>query len=577
VKAGILVLAAVGALACAPSALADACGVPDSGPLWIDFAGHDAPVPARPGLVLAVASGTDTPKRMRDAGAGTVFYDLNFNRRVGTTTSPADPSLLEQRAKTFFDYVVTATGCQTPIVGLNELFGAQTPTPWSETNAQYRANVLAFAKALADLGARPLLSIPNPPFTSSPEAAEWWRQVSRVAILQRQVYFTSPNSAGISRLGPVAGSRVLRQGMRNVVNKLTQIGIPSGRISLSIQFHSSPGLGARAGLQPTSAWLELVKLKALAAKHVLREYKLHSVWSWGWATYNPNAVDPDKPAAACVWLWARDQSLCDGPAMAGPDFNASLTDGQLLVPPDARCVFPDGRRIERNAVNRFARLTGDIGYATSVLFEHAVLEAVEPVDPKEIASAERAVVRASFGGNRARYRAALAGAQLTLADARSVVAARLRRDVVQSRLRPPPPTRAQIADFLATYASAPVRLVDTTRGAPWLGGARRGWAVSTLAPQDLFSLAGPGEIDTPDGAFSVTRLGPSLPLGLLPRSQAEAVARSALAQFAREQVYRRWLLAEQQRRLATAVCLNDLLPTPSATDLSPFAPFLLPS
>ena len=101
-------------------------------------------------------------------------------------------------------------------------------------------------------------------------------------------------------LGPAGASRVLRQGMRNVVNKLTQIGIPSGRISLSIQFHSSPGLGARAGLQPASAWLELVKWKALAAKHVIREYKLHSVWSWGWATYNPNAVDPDKPAAACL-------------------------------------------------------------------------------------------------------------------------------------------------------------------------------------------------------------------------------------------------------------------------------------
>jgi hypothetical protein len=240
-------------------------------------------------------------------------------------------------------------------------------------------------------------------------------------------------------------------------------------------------------------------------------------------------------------------------------------------------VFEDGRQIERNAVSRFAALTGDLGYATSILFEHAVLEAAQPVDSKEVASAQRAVLRASFGGNRARYRAAVTGARLTLGDARAIIAARLRRDLVQARFRPAPPTRRQVADFLATYASTPVRLVGTTKSAPWLGGTRQGWAISTLAPQGVFGLKGPSEIDTPDGAFSVTPLGPVVPLGLVPRKQAEAAARSALSRFAREQVYRRWLHDEQVRRLSTAVCVNDLVPTPSATELAQFVPFLLPS
>ena len=126
---------AFAALAGAPSALADACGLPDSGPIWVDFAGHDAPIPAKPGMVLAVASGTDTPQQMRTAGAATVLFDLNFKNRVGTTSNPADPSLLEARAKTFFDYAVSVTGCQTPMIAENELFGAQTPTPWSRTGA----------------------------------------------------------------------------------------------------------------------------------------------------------------------------------------------------------------------------------------------------------------------------------------------------------------------------------------------------------------------------------------------------------------------------------------------------------
>src|SRR4051812_3965091 len=298
---------------------------------------------------------------MREQGAATVLYDLNFKNRVGTTAKPADPSVIEARAKSFYDYAVGVTGCQNPIVAENELFGAQTPTPWSDTNAQYRANVLAFLTALTNLGARPLLSVANPPFTGG-DAAEWWRQVSKVAVILRQVYFTSPNAKGLSALGPAAASRTMRTGMRGLVNRLTQIGIPSARIALQLQFNSSPGLGARAGLEPASAWFEIVKLEALAAKQVATQYKLAAIWSWGWATFNPNATpDPDKPAAACVWIWARDPTLCDGPAAAGADFDPSLTVGQATLPPGARCAFPDGT-IDRRAVSRITKLTGDEGY-----------------------------------------------------------------------------------------------------------------------------------------------------------------------------------------------------------------------
>ena len=310
----VALVAAVAALAGAPTALGDACGLPDSGPLWVDFAGHDAPVPAKPGMILAVASGTDTPAQMRSQGAATVLYDLNFNKRVGTTSNPADPSILDARAKSLFDFAVSVTGCQTPMIAENELFGAQTPTPWSTTNAQYRANVLQFLTALSKLGARPLISIANPPFTASDDAKQWWQQVSQVAVLLRQVYFTSPNAKGLYALGQERASRSLRQSLRGLVNHLTQIGIPASRIALQMQFTASPGLGARAGLQPTSAWLDVVKLEALAAKEVVKEFKINGVWTWGWATFNANVTpDPDKAAAVCVWLWVRDPSLCDAP------------------------------------------------------------------------------------------------------------------------------------------------------------------------------------------------------------------------------------------------------------------------
>ena len=581
-----VVLIAVGAGA--PSALADACGIPDTTPFWVDFGGHDAPIQARPGLVIAVASGTDVPAQIRAAGAATVMFDLNLNKRVGTTTNPADPSVLEARAKSLYDYAVSVTGCQTPMIAENELAGAQTPTPWSSNNAQYRANVLQFLTALAALGARPLLSIANPPYTARGRRL-WWQQVSKVAILLRQVYFTKPNAVGLYGLGPVAASRAMRQSLRGLVNHLTQVGIPSGRVALQMQFTSSPGLGTRAGLQPASSWLEIVKLEALAAKSVAQEFRSNGVWSWGWATFNPSvAPDPDKPAAACVWLWARDQSLCDGPAAAGEGFDASLTEGQLDVPAGARCIAGAATAattgtsdatavlIDRNSVSRFTKLTGDPGYAASVLLEQATLKAELAVNPRDVESAQRAVVAASFGGDLAKYRAAVVASKLTLADAQTIIATRLRRDEIEARFKPPTPTGEQIDDFIATYTDQQVRLVSSTRAAPWLGGAFRGWAVATLAPSEVFGLTAPGKIDTPDGTFDVTPVGAALPLGLLPRAQAVDVASVALGRLARERSYRSWLHGAEQKLLADASCLNDQIPTAEATDLSPFVPFLLP-
>ena len=171
----------------ASAARADFCGIPDTTPLWVDFAGHYAPIPAKPGMVLAIASGTDTPAAMRAKGAATVFFDLNFNNRIGTTTKPADPATIADKAKKEFDYAVATTGCGTPIIA----------------------------------------------------------------------------EKGLYALGPAGASRAMRQSLRGLVSKFSAISIPSSRIALELQFNSSPGLGARAGLQPASSWFEIVKLEAL--------------------------------------------------------------------------------------------------------------------------------------------------------------------------------------------------------------------------------------------------------------------------------------------------------------------------
>src|SRR3954467_2532834 len=477
------------------------CGLPANGPIWIDYAGHDAPITPKPGMVLAISSGTEVPAQMRAAGAATIFCDLNLNKRVGTTGKPADPATIPDKAKREFDFAVEITGCAHPLIAENELFGAQTVTPWSATNAQYRANVLLLLQELDKLGATTALTIANPPYTGG-DAAEWWRQAAEASILIRQVYFTAPGPKGLFKLGPERASRAMRKGMRGLISRFAQIGIPAGRVALELQFQSAPGQGGRQGLQPKAAWLEIVKLEALAAKQVAAETRIQGVWSWGWPSFSVAGNDPDKPAAACVYLWTRDRNLCDGPALAGAGFDASLTEGQIDVPRGVRCTLGD-RRILKSDVARAATLTGDLDSAATALLQRVVLRAERPIDPQTVLAAERAIVRDRFGGSVTRYRAALGDAHVTLQDARAILADRLARDRVQERFRPRPATPTQIQEFVSTYAATQVRLVEVAPEAPWMGGAARGFAVETIAPQQVFSLPLSREatIDTIHGRF----------------------------------------------------------------------------
>src|SRR6476619_6657215 len=501
--AAVLAVAAAG-----PHAAAGDCGLPGTTPLWIDYAGHDAPIVPKPGMILAVSSGTVVPAQMRAAGAATIMFDLNLNNRVGTTSTPADPASIPAKAKRLFDFAVTVTGCDHPIIAENELFGAQTPTPWSTTNAQYRANVLLLLQELAKLGATPAITIANPPYTGG-EAADWWREAAKAAILIRQVYFTSPGPKGLYKLGPERASRSMRKGMRGLISRFSEIGIPAGRVALELQFQSAAGQGGRQGLQPRSAWLEFVKLEALAAQQVAAETKIQGVWSWGWPSFSTAGNDPDKGAAACVYLWARDPTLCDGPKLAGASFNTSLTQGQITLPAGVRCTLGQ-HSILKADVGRTAALTGDLGSASSALLQRVVLRAQMPVDPATVLAAERAIIRDRFGGSGSRYRASLAALHLSVRDARAIIADRLARDLVKARFRPKPPTSSQVAEFMTTYAGTQVRLVTASPEAPWLGGAVRGLAIETIAPEEVFKLPQGRQrtIDTLDGRFRVRALGP---------------------------------------------------------------------
>jgi len=214
-------------------------------PVWVDFADGSVPfwrVFAKPGVVAA-ASNFIYPPKLRAAGAKTVYFDLHLNQRVGSPSKPADPSTIVAKAEKFYAYASQSMDCSNPVIAENELFGAWTPTPWSPTTAQYRANVLLFLQTLRAKGAQPWLLVNSAPATAD-AAGDWWRSVAEVASIVREVYFPAPL---IYQQGPVFGSRTLRQAFRKGILDFTRMGIPVSKLGIYLGFQTTKGTGGPRG------------------------------------------------------------------------------------------------------------------------------------------------------------------------------------------------------------------------------------------------------------------------------------------------------------------------------------------
>lgn len=568
----LLAFAGAAAVAVPAPAYAGPCGLPDSGTTWIDYGAtqlHDVFV--RPGVVLAVSTGT-YPQRVRDEGAQTIHWDMHLNNRVGIPTKPADPSTIEEKANRLFVFAASQTACPTPWIILNELFGAQLETPWSPNNAQYRANVLTFVRELARRGARPMLLISKPPYTGSAEAAAWWREVAKVSDILPEVYFAAPSLWGA---GPIAANRRLRVAFRHAVGNLTAIGIPVSRIGLTLGFQVAPGTAGRERLRPTTAWLETVKWQVLAARQVAREMKIASIVSWGWGTWDAKSTDPDKPKAACVYLWARSPSLCRGPAVAGKNFNPSRTEGQLILPAGVQCRI--GRNtIRMSGIARLNRFTRDRDVAFSALYRRLVEGRYFRADSRAVLAAEQSIVRARFGSSRSAYAAALGRVGATAKDARLIIGDQLRRREIANRLNVPWPSASAVATFYNSYPDVLVRPVRVNRAPWWLGGQKQGLAIAAFAPAGLFTVPSGRwlKLHEEEGPYSIQVSGEVQELGAVSLGAARRSIAAGLHGAAQDDAAIAWSARRQSALFGETTCRRDQLPLVSSAELSDFAPFL---
>jgi hypothetical protein len=552
------------------------CTLPGKAPFWFDYA--DGYVPfwrlfARSGVIAAVPN-LILPAQIRERGGLTVYFDPHLNNRVGQPSAPADPVALDKGIETFWRYVANSTHCSNSIIAENELYGAGLATPWSPTNAQYRANVLHFLSRLHELGGQPWLLVNSTPYTAG-EAADWWRAVAQVAGIVREVYFPAPL---IYKQGPVLGSRTLRSSFRRAMLDFTQLGIPTAKLGLFLGFQTAPGSGGREGLRPARAWFETVKLQALAATQVAREMKINSIWSWGWAQYptTPGEIDKDKARAACVYLWTRQPKLCNGPSAAGKGFNRSRKEGQLSLPSNIRCRISHVGTVRWSGVRPLVSLTGDPDAGFSNAYARVLEQRAARVTPGDVLAAERSIVAARFGGSRGAYRAAIVQAHTSTAVARGVIADQLRRARIESRFRVSAPTADAVAEYQSTYGELQARLVQVESPTGWLGGRKIGYAVSSNAPVRLMGIPSQrwSAVWSPLGTVRVRPLGPPVPLGSVPLGRLRASIRAALVAQAKDARYPTWIAAQQSRSFAAAVCWRDELPAPGTVELSDYLPFL---
>jgi len=550
------------------------CVLPSKTPVWVDFADGSVPfwrVFAKPGIVAA-ASNLIYPPRLRAAGAQTVYFDLYLKKRVGIPSAPLDPAAVLAAADKFYAYAAQSMDCSNPVIAENELFGAWTATPWSPTTAQYRANVLLFLQRLRQHGAQPWLLVNSAPFTAD-TAGDWWRSVASVAGIVREIYFPAPL---LYEQGPVLASRTLRNSFRQGILDFTKVGVPVSKLGIYLGFQTTKGTGGREGLA-AKPWFRTVKWQVLAARYVAREMHFNSIWSWGWAewTTTPGEHDPDKPKAACVYLWTRNPHLCNGPAAAGKGFVRSLTEGQPTLAPGLRCTFPSAA-VRWSAINPILRLTGDPELAFSAAFARAIEQRTAQVTAGQILAAERAIISSRFGGSRGAYLGALKQGHASLGAARAIIGDQLRRSRIAARLRASSPSAQQISDFRDTYADLQARLVQTSSGAAWLGGRKVGYALESTAPGALMGLPTKrwSSVWSPLGAVRVRPLAPPEPLGGVPLASARPSIRAALIDQAREARFPQWVLGEERAAFPEGTCWRDRFPQTGEVDLTGYLPFL---
>ncbi|MDP9255051.1 MAG: hypothetical protein M3Q31_00605, partial [Actinomycetota bacterium] len=532
-----------------------------TGPLPVEFSDGSVAfrqaVFARPGITVA-STGNSVAKAQRDAGASTGYWEMNLSGLVGTPTAPADPAGMDAIAAAEVQKAQASTACPNPIIALNELLGSDVAGPLPAAAQGYRDAVLGLMRGLAADGATPFLLVPRRFTVTGTE--DWWRQVGQVGWLVPEAYTPAPSLWSIGN--PFLISRQIRVGLREWVSRLTVLGIPASRIGLMLGFQSGDSQGGRAGLQPTAAWLEIVKLESQAGLVVARELGLSTLWSWGWGTFaTPGSADADKQAAACTYLWARDNTLCDAPALAIPGFDPDLTAGTVQLAATTQCSY-DGGSFGTAELTALTDAGVSRAGALTALLERSLVRAKTTIGPTALLRAERSVIAGQFDGQRGAYRQFLQSEGATPAVGRDAIRDQLLEAKIARGLHVAPISTADVKAYIKAHAGTRTRSVETLRPVTWLVGQKQGVAIPGLAPQAVLaaSVGTTVLVHAADGPVRVRVLSDRVRLPKQPLRQARLAVRALILAESRRTALRDWLAGAEQAAVDTALCQMDDVP-----------------
>jgi hypothetical protein len=186
------------------------------------------------------------------------------------------------------------------------------------------------------------------------------------------------------------------------------------------------------------------------------------------------------------------------------------------------------------------------------------------------------VIDVRFGGRRAAYLAALAGAHATLDVARGVIADELRRYDIQQSLVVPEPSAAQIVSFYASFPDVLTRPVVAYPVPSWLGQSFAGIALEPNAPSQAFALplGSAAEVADAGGRYAIAPFDNPLPLSAVPLEEARPAIAAFLTSLARRDSFDAWTTSRQDSALNRILCLGDDLPAVADVRLSDYLPFL---
>ena len=311
-----------------------------------------------------------------------------------------------------------------------------------------------------------------------------------------------------------------------------------------ISFLSAEGVGGRNGLEPASAWYQVVKWEALVGEAGREGARARLGLLLGLAGVEHEGDGSRQAEGGLRLALGADPAPLQRAADARHGLQPLAHRGADRAVTRHRLPRRGLRRASAPARSgSLQALTGDRNAALSALFERLVESTEQPVPQKAVLAAEREVILESFHGSRSAYLAALTP---VARDARARARDPRRRD----------PARAARAAAVraAAHGSRGVRVLLRLSGPARPAGsrladaalAREGDGVRARRGGSAARLLGADGEEVPDrdAARDVHRrpLAAAQPLGALPLSAARPSIVATLRGFERAQSFENWTI-----------------------------------